>query len=60
MNIEYPRPEGLLRNPSFSQVVVASGTRTIYTAGQVSIDERGVLVGADDLAAQNRRCAMSV
>ena len=60
MNIEYPRPEGLLRNTSFSQVVVASGTRTIYTAGQVSIDERGVLVGADDLAAQAEQAMRNV
>jgi enamine deaminase RidA (YjgF/YER057c/UK114 family) len=50
--LERPRPEGLLHNPAFSQVVVASGMRTIYTAGQVSIDEHGALVGAGDLAAQ--------
>ena len=50
--VERPVPEGLLTNQSFSQVVVATGKRTIYTAGQVSIDERGELVGGDDLAAQ--------
>lgn len=50
--IEHPRPEGLLHNPAFSQVVAAAGTRTIYTAGQVSIDEHGALVGGNDLAAQ--------
>ena len=50
--IEYPRPEGLLHNPAFSQVVVASGTRTIYASGQVSIDEHGALIGAGDLGAQ--------
>ncbi|MEZ5727327.1 MAG: RidA family protein [Burkholderiaceae bacterium] len=50
--IEYPRPTGLLHNASFSQVVVSSGARTIHTAGQVSIDENGALVGAGDLAAQ--------
>lgn len=50
--LERPRPEGLPHNPAFSQVVVASGTRTIYTAGQVSIDEHGALVGAGDLAVQ--------
>ncbi len=58
--IEHPRPEGLLHNPSFSQVVVASGTRTIYTAGQVSIDERGALVGAGDLAAQTEQAMRNV
>ena len=50
--IEYPRPDELLHNAAFSQAVVASGTRTIHTAGQVSIDGRGALVGAGDLAAQ--------
>ncbi len=58
--IEHPRPEGLLHNPGFSQVVVASGTRTIYTAGQVSIDERGVLVGAGDLAEQTAQAMRNV
>ena len=43
--LEHPRPEGLFENPAFSQVVVAAGTRTIYTAGQVSIDADGKLVG---------------
>ena len=57
---EHPRPEGLLHNAGFSQVVVASGTRTIYTAGQVSIDEHGALVGAGDLAAQTEQAMRNV
>jgi enamine deaminase RidA (YjgF/YER057c/UK114 family) len=58
--IEHPRPEGLLHNLAFSQVVVASGKRTVYTAGQVSIDERGTLVGAGDLAAQTAQAMRNV
>ena len=58
--IEHPRTEGLLHNPAFSQVVAASGTRTIYTAGQVSIDERGGLVGPGDLAAQTAQVMLNV
>jgi enamine deaminase RidA (YjgF/YER057c/UK114 family) len=58
--IERPRAKGLLHNPGFSQVVVASGTRTIYTAGQVSIDEHGALVGAGDLAAQTAQAMRNV
>lgn len=50
--LEYHRPKGLLHNPGFSQVVAASGSRTIYTAGQVSIDEGGALIGVGDLAEQ--------
>ncbi len=58
--IEHPRPDGLLHNAGFSQVVVASGTRSVHTAGQVSIDERGTLVGAGDLAAQTAQAMRNV
>ena len=58
--LEHLRPEGLLHNPAFSQVVTASGRRTIYTAGQVSIDARGAPVGAGDLAAQAAQALRNV
>ena len=58
--IQHPGAAGLSRNPAFSQVVVATGTRTIYTAGQVSIDEHGALVGAGDLAAQTTQAMRNV
>jgi enamine deaminase RidA (YjgF/YER057c/UK114 family) len=58
--LDHPRPEGLLHNAAFSQVVVGTGTRTVYTAGQVSIDERGTLVGAGDLAAQTTQVMRNV
>ena len=58
--LEYPRADGLLHNPAFSQVVVAVGTRMIHTAGQVSIDERGVLVGPGDYAAQTAQVMRNI
>ena len=58
--LEHPRPEGLPPHPAYSQVVVASGTRTIYTAGQLSVDERGALVGAGDLAAQTMQAMRNI
>ena len=58
--LEHPLAQGLLHNAAFSQVVAATGTRTIYTAGQVSIDERGELVGAGDLAAQTEQVMRNV
>jgi enamine deaminase RidA (YjgF/YER057c/UK114 family) len=58
--IEHPPATGMLQNPGFSQVVTASGSRTVYTAGQVSIDERGVLVGAGDLAEQTAQAMRNV
>ena len=53
--IEHLRPKGLFHFPAFSQAVVASGTRTVYVSGQVSIDENGAVVGAGDLAAQTEQ-----
>jgi enamine deaminase RidA (YjgF/YER057c/UK114 family) len=50
--IERPRAEGLFHNPAYSQVVVASGARTVFISGQVSVDAGGALVGKGDLAAQ--------
>src|SRR5438445_9090510 len=50
--LEQLRPSGLHHNPAYSHVVVASGARTIYIAGQVSVDEEGRVVGDGDLAAQ--------
>lgn len=57
---EYPRPDGLMPNPGYSHVVVASGKRLIYTAGQVPIDEHGNVVGAGDLAAQTEQALRNV
>jgi len=58
--LEHPRPPGLLHNAAFSQVVAATGTRAIYTAGQVAIDEHGKLVGGSDLAAQTEQVMRNV
>jgi enamine deaminase RidA (YjgF/YER057c/UK114 family) len=58
--LEYPRPEGLRPHPAYSHVVVASGTRLVYTAGQLSVDEHGALVGAGDLGAQTMQAMRNV
>ncbi len=58
--LEHPRPQGLLHNAAFSQVIAATGTRTIYTAGQVAIDEHGELVGGSDLALQTEQVMRNV
>ncbi len=52
---EYLKPKGLSINPAYSHVAVASGARTIYIAGQVSIDEKGAVVGAGDIGAQTEQ-----
>jgi enamine deaminase RidA (YjgF/YER057c/UK114 family) len=53
--IEHLRPEGLANSPAYSQVVVASGARTVYVSGQVAQDAQGAVVGVGDLAAQTRQ-----
>ncbi|MGN6286981.1 MAG: RidA family protein [Afipia sp.] len=58
--LEHPHPTGLAQNPAYSHVVVAAGTRTIYTAGQVAMDENGALIGAGDLAAQTTQVMHNV
>lgn len=50
--ITHPETNGLPKTPSYSQVVVATGARTVFTAGQVSVDASGALVGGGDLFAQ--------
>jgi enamine deaminase RidA (YjgF/YER057c/UK114 family) len=52
---EYLKPKGLSINPAYSHVAVASGSRTIYIAGQVSIDENGAVVGPGDIGAQTEQ-----
>src|SRR3954451_2877584 len=50
--LEHIRPSGLHHNPASSHVVVASGARTIYIAGQVSTDDEGRAVVEGGLTAQ--------
>jgi len=58
--VEHRRPKGLFQNPAYSHVVIGSGARTIYTAGQVSMDEYGAVVGAGDLAAQTTQVMRNI
>ena len=54
--VEFLNPDGLPRNPAFSNVVVVSGNvRTIYVGGQDAIDADGRIVGVGDLAAQTEQ-----
>ena len=46
------QPSGILEIPGLTQVIVASGTRQVYVAGQIPLDETGTLVGEGDLRAQ--------
>jgi enamine deaminase RidA (YjgF/YER057c/UK114 family) len=54
--VEFLNPDGLPRNPAFSNVAVVSGSvRTIYIGGQDAVDGEGNIVGIGDLAAQTEQ-----
>ena len=51
VSTQHLQPASLAANETFSQVVVASGSRLIFTSGQVAVDADNKLVGGDDLGA---------
>ncbi len=54
--ITHLSPEGMHRNPAFSQaVVVTSPAATIYIGGQNAVNAQGEIVGKGDLAAQTEQ-----
>jgi len=59
---EYINPRSLFpsQDHGFSQVVVATGKRTLYLSGQTAWDARKQLVGGADLAAQARQAFQNV
>ena len=52
MGRELINPPSLHPAPGFSHITVATGTRTIYFAGQVALDAAFNIVGEGDLRAQ--------
>ena len=60
MTLEPINPDTLPTPESYTQVVVATGSRLVFVAGQVAEDERGNLVGAGDLARQARQAFANV
>ena len=52
MTLELINPDDLPTPEAYTHVVVATGARMVFVAGQEPEDERGDLVGAGDLAAQ--------
>ncbi len=55
MPLERIDPEGLATAQTYSHVIIATGSRLVFVAGQVAEDASGELVGPDDLAAQARQ-----
>jgi enamine deaminase RidA (YjgF/YER057c/UK114 family) len=52
-SVRYLDPEGLHKNPAFTNVVVVEGpVRTVHVGGQNAVDGYGNIVGKGDIAAQ--------
>ena len=60
MTLEPINPGDLSRPETYTQVMVASGSRLVFVAGQVAEDAQGNLVGAGDLEAQSRQAFANV
>jgi enamine deaminase RidA (YjgF/YER057c/UK114 family) len=54
--VEHLNPDGLHKNPAFTQAVVVSGNvKTVYVGGQNAVDGSGRIVGQGDIKAQSEQ-----
>ncbi|MBZ9594032.1 MULTISPECIES: RidA family protein [Streptomyces] len=60
MAVTLINPTGLPAIDAYRQVSVATGSKLVFIAGQVSWDAEGVTVGEGDLAAQVEQCYLNV
>jgi enamine deaminase RidA (YjgF/YER057c/UK114 family) len=53
---EYINPEGLSKNPAFSQVVTTKGNgKTIYIGGQNAVNAQGEIIGKGNIGEQTEQ-----
>jgi len=55
MTLECINPDGISTPQTYSHVIVATGSRMVFVAGQVAEDSQGNLVGPGDMTAQARQ-----
>lgn len=60
MAITFVNPSGLPKIDVYRQVSIASGSRLVFIAGQVSWDADGITIGEGDLAAQVEQSYLNV
>jgi enamine deaminase RidA (YjgF/YER057c/UK114 family) len=54
--IQYINPDGLLKNPAFSQVVTTQGRgKTIYVGGQDAVNAQREIIGKGDITEQTEQ-----
>jgi enamine deaminase RidA (YjgF/YER057c/UK114 family) len=60
MHVDYLNPPQLCPTFGWTHVASVAGGKTIYVSGQVSVNERGEVVGAGDLRAQTDQAFRNV
>src|SRR6267142_2418489 len=59
--IQHINPDGLMKNPAFSQVIMTQGSgKTIYVSGQNSVNANRKMIGKGDLQAQTDQVMQNI
>ena len=59
--VKHINPEGLHKNPAFTNVVTVTGpVKTVYIGGQDAVDASGAIVGKGDLKAQTEQILKNI
>ncbi|NOU18051.1 MAG: RidA family protein [Bacteroidales bacterium] len=59
--IKHINPDGLMKNPAFSQVITTQGNgKTIYIGGQNSVNANREIVGKGDIQAQTAQIMQNI
>jgi enamine deaminase RidA (YjgF/YER057c/UK114 family) len=60
-SVQHLNPDGLHKNPAYSQAVVVTGNvKTVYVGGQNAVDTSGTIVGKGDIEAQTEQVLRNV
>jgi len=55
MEKQFIKPADVFPGKGYSHAISVSGGRTIYVAGQIALNQKGELVGKDDIRAQTQQ-----
>ena len=59
--VQYINPDGLFKNPAFSQIVTTQGSgKTIYIGGQNAVNTQREIVGKGDISEQTEQVMKNV
>ena len=59
--VQYLSPDGLPKNPAYSNVIIVTGTvTTVYIGGQNAVNASGEIVGKGDIRAQTEQMMKNI